>query len=82
MGDLPEQPTVWLCEECRVRVPDQDVLKAPHPFTEGDTVTACPHCREMGTLMRACAWDGCKENVCKGTPGVHGYRYAWTCDKH
>lgn len=79
---LPEQPTVLLCAVCRQRVPEKDVLRASHPFIEGAEIVACPNCRDIGTLVAACAWDGCTESVSKGTPGVHGYRYAWTCHKH
>jgi Zn finger protein HypA/HybF involved in hydrogenase expression len=55
---LPEQPTIWLCEDCRVRVPDQDVLRAEHPFIKGEVLFACPHCREIEPLNRAWLVDG------------------------
>jgi hypothetical protein len=72
----------WVCSEWRcawVGTTDQ-ILTAPDPFNEGDTISACPKCREIGVLVAACDVDGCSKQAGCGTPTKAGYR--WTCGAH
>jgi len=73
---LREAPEAWLCQECGQRC--SQPLVAPNPFAPEDDLHACPHCREVECLIGACVIDGCTTPPSAGTPGAHGYRYAWT----
>ena len=66
----------WRCRWCG---PESDALRAPDPFNEGDTLIACPKCREQ-TLHTCCDEPGCTMEASCGTPTTDGYR--WTCGKH
>ena len=56
------------------------ILKAPNPFEEGETLYACPMCKEVGSVVTACDEPECWERATCGTPTEKGYR--WTCGKH
>lgn len=77
---LPEAPKVYLCKECGERC--DEPLVAPDPFNPDSDLYACQHCRTPECLQRACVIEGCTAPPCAGTPGAHGYRYAWTCQFH
>jgi len=70
-----------VCEEwrCRWCGPESEALRAPDPFNEGDTLIACPKCREQA-LHTCCDEPGCTMEASCGTPTADGYR--WTCGKH
>jgi hypothetical protein len=70
-----------VCEEwrCRWCGPESEALRAPDPFNEGDTLIACPKCREQ-TLHTCCDEPTCTMEATCGTPTPEGYR--WTCGKH
>lgn len=72
----------WLCEECKWCGPDEELLRAPNPFSEDetDTMTGCPQCREPNTMGRACDEPGCEQPAGNGTPTPNGYR--WSCYPH
>ena len=66
----------WKCEWTGTLA---EALSGPDPFNVGDTLYACPHCRDM-TLVRACDMDGCNHEATCGTPTPTGYRT--TCHTH
>lgn len=77
---LPEAPAKWLCKECYeiCEVP----LSAKNPFEEDDTISGCPHCKQVNSLVGACQAEGCKLEATGGSPNSHGYRYFFSCHKH
>jgi len=81
-SSLPEAPQVYRCEVCSERVSINEVLQAPDPFNKGDTIYACPHCREVESLSSACVVEDCRYPASNGTPNRGGYRYVWLCSKH
>lgn len=81
-GDVVQTRFVRLvCSEwrCRWSGPESEALRAPDPFNEGDTLVACPQCREQ-TLHTCCYEPKCTSEASCGTPTADGYR--WTCGKH
>ena len=70
----------WYCEECDLVSADSEVLTAPDPFTMGWKLFACPKCREVNRLRRACDVAGCPRESTQGTPTAEGYM--WTCYDH
>jgi hypothetical protein len=46
---------------CAWQGDESDVLKASHPFKEGEQVWGCPACRAIDTLMTVCDTPGCWE---------------------
>lgn len=85
---IPEQQTTsrnttgrFICSEwrCRWCGPENEAIRAPDPFNEGDTLIACPKCREQ-TLHTCCDDPECKMEATCGTPTQEGYR--WTCGQH
>jgi len=80
---IPEQPAdpKLVCDDfrCGWHGLQSQALQAPDPFNEGDTLIACPECREQ-TLYTACDESGCNQRAGCGTPTPAGYR--WTCHKH
>lgn len=71
----------FTCEECNWNGPEEDVLRAPNPFSEDvDTIMGCPDCRDVNTLRLACDEPGCCDFVTCGTPAPNGYRR--TCSDH
>lgn len=56
------------------------LLSAPDPFNEGESLSACPKCRDISDLEIACDEPGCWEPVSCGFPSPDGYRQ--TCGKH
>lgn len=75
-----EAPEKWVCKEC-----DQTVfehLSAPNPFDATDTVSGCPCCKSVNSLLQACQYPGCNQPASGGYPNGLGYRYAWLCYKH
>jgi hypothetical protein len=59
---------------------DAQILRAPDPFNIDSELSACPRCREVGTLAAACDEPMCEERGTIGTPTPVGYRM--TCFKH
>ncbi len=72
----------WICRECSGVCVDGEYLTAPNPFDHGDTLTACPHCKEPNTLEGACQSKGCDKSCSSGSPNVGGFRYVWACWDH
>ncbi len=75
---LPKGSKVF-CLECYWRGSMRDLLDAPHPFDNEDTVYGCPSCRVLG-FQWACDEPDCWDVVHCGTPTPSGYRR--TCSKH
>jgi hypothetical protein len=65
---------------CDWRGLQEDVLTAPNPFDNEDTIIGCPNCKSIDTIETVCDEDGCWELVTCGTPTENGYRT--TCYKH
>lgn len=57
-----------------------DLLEAENPFVPGDTLHACPRCKEIGSCYGACDEPDCWQEAICGTPTPNGYRQ--TCSKH
>lgn len=69
------KPDKWVCDVfwCANICTDAEVLWADDPFNPGEKITACPKCRQIGTLVGACDFDGCKSAATSGTPTASGY---------
>ena len=72
----------WVCENwrCSNVCTDNTALSAPDPFNPGETLVACPKCREVGTLIGACDFKGCKKPSSSGSPTKDGY--VFRCYEH
>ena len=57
-----------------------DVRLAPNPFNPEDTITGCPDCDCINTIVEACDVSGCWESITCGTPTMNGFLH--TCSKH
>lgn len=57
-----------------------EVLVAENPFEKGESITACPNCREIESIVAACDEPDCWSGASCGTPTDNGYR--WTCHAH
>jgi hypothetical protein len=64
---------------CGWKGDSSEVLSAPDPFKEGETLLACPSCKDQ-TLRTCCDEPGCYEQDTIGFPTDKGYRR--TCHKH
>ena len=80
MNDLPDAPKKWLCNECGGIA--FEILSAPSPFDQNDTIHACPTCRTVENLTAACQYPDCSKPAGGGYTGGLGYRYAWLCWDH
>lgn len=69
-----------VCDDWRCGWYGYKPLKAENPFIAGEPIYGCPDCKDIGTLVRACDEEGCKNFVTCGTPTDKGYRS--TCGKH
>ena len=56
------------------------ILRAPNPFDEGETIYACPKCKEVNSVVVACDEPGCWKEATCGTSTPTTYRR--TCGKH
>lgn len=71
----------WRCDRCfKWSGMGSELLSAPNPFVEGDTLYACPECFTMDRIFQACDEPGCWNARSCGTPTPDGYRQ--TCDDH
>jgi hypothetical protein len=57
-----------------------EMLTAPHPFIDGDTMLFCPVCKSNDEFFNVCDEPECKNEATSGTPTPNGYRS--TCYKH
>ena len=73
--------TKYICinRHCGWHGMDNEILRSPNPFIDGDELIACPGCREM-ELELACDEPDCWDIASCGTPIVQGYRR--TCLQH
>lgn len=69
-----------ICRECGWRGTFAKLLRAAHPFQQGETTYGCPECREADLFSVACDEPGCWEPAIRGTPTPTGYRN--TCSGH
>jgi hypothetical protein len=67
----------WRCDWIGT---EADVLTAPDPFNEGNTLYACPQCRDQ-TVIDCCDEPGCTEAASCGWPVENG-PYRHTCLDH
>jgi len=79
---LPESPDVYICTECFERQAGDEILKAPNPFNDEDTIIACRWCQQICTLEVACVVENCLNETCAGAPDRGGYRYVRLCSDH
>lgn len=69
------------CKDCNWHGDLVDMLIAPNPFRDDDTICVCPQCRAVTSTARiACDEPGCWDIARYGTPTEGGYR--WTCSDH
>lgn len=74
-----------VCDECGWCGEEYDLLESNNPFVRGESIYACPDCREIDKYKRACMVQGCCNPISKGelTEPVDGIRhYVTTCHKH
>jgi len=80
-NDVPA--TKYACdrdeEMCGWRGFSAEVLRAPDPFNEGDTLQACPRCR-CQSVYPCCDKTECWEGRYSGMMTPSGIR--WTCLAH
>ena len=69
----------WYCPECEKISFDNELLTAPHPFLEGETLDGCPHCREVVHMTVAC-WK-CDNKAIGGATFPAG-DYRFHCAQH
>lgn len=79
---MAELKRKWICLNCGRGCVDGEYLTAPDPFDSGETITACPHCREVEALESGCQAEGGYQRSSSGNPDVGGHRYVWACWKH
>ena len=70
-----------VCSCCDWTGDADELLSAPNPFLDDDTMLACPSCRVVtSTVLCACDEPGCWQPATCGVPTPGGYRS--TCGKH
>lgn len=69
-----------VCDECNWHGTVQEMLVAPNPFEPDENIYACPNCKNINTLFRACDAPGCWKRSTCGTSLKN--RYMITCGKH
>lgn len=70
----------YTCDNCYENIKEGELLKAPHPFIEGDNIYGCPNCKEIDKISEACDEPDCWRPASCGTPTKDGYRR--TCGIH
>lgn len=68
------------CTECDWHGHENDMLMAPNPFDGAETVTGCPKCKSVDSMVCVCDETGCTKDVSCGWPSPQGYRN--TCGAH
>lgn len=68
------------CCGCAWRGEVADVLSAPHPFIQDETLVACPECKSISDLVYVCDEPDCWEGQAAGFPSATGYRFV--CGRH
>lgn len=71
-----------ICNEfrCSWQGLEGEALTAPNPFEPTETVSGCPECLGIDTIVYACDEPDCWKSATCGTPTKEGYRS--TCGKH
>lgn len=69
-----------ICRNCESVMPTSDRLSAPNPFVDGDTIYACPVCRQIDDFLVCCDEPNCNKPASCGWPSKNGYRQ--TCGEH
>lgn len=49
----------YVCTERRCGWRGEHYLSVPNPFEPADTVTGCPGCKSIDTIVNACDVPGC-----------------------
>jgi hypothetical protein len=68
------------CVQCGSICNEGEYLTAPNPFDTTDTITGCPTCKGVDSLVTACDEPGCTREATSGWAGTAGYRH--TCGEH
>ena len=68
------------CTECDWIGRQHEVKTAPNPFMPSDILEGCPECLCIGTIVRACHFEGCIDPVVGGRPTKRGYEFY--CHEH
>lgn len=89
---MADRESKWKCDVCGWIGFDSQILEAPSPFRDDDTLTACPKCRMTEGFTELCDIDGCTSEATCGTPIKDGFAtfsgddsrddYLRTCGKH
>lgn len=74
--------TRWRCKSCDAMLAQSELLQAPSPFDQQETLVACPKCRQCSDgFMNICDEPGCNREANCGWPTKDG-GYRRTCYKH
>jgi hypothetical protein len=73
-----------ICKECDWRGTSEDVLEAPNPFDPEDTLTGCPGCKQVDTMVQGCFHRGCLNEAATGgfSDPKDPKNYVWACYEH
>jgi len=58
----------------------KEILRAPHPFDEGETLYFCPQCKDYENLIATCDMEGCDKEAVAGVNAKDGYKRI--CSEH
>lgn len=67
----------YRCRACGYVGIDESFPRVPY---KDDKWWVCPECDTPEQVGSACAWEGCGEPTCIGTPTAVGY--LWCCWRH
>src|SRR4030043_13071 len=66
--DMGKEKVVCSTYRCDWHGLEEEILKSPNPFEVGETLYACPKCKEVGSVVIACDESECWKGAMGGTP--------------
>lgn len=73
--------TRWRCADCQHFCWLDELLVAPNPFDQAESITGCPKCKAVNEAVNACDEPGCMLDASCGWPSAGG-GYRRTCHRH
>jgi rubredoxin len=70
----------WVCRTCDWQGEESQLLTAPNPFDQAETVSGCPRCKSIDSFREACDRLECWSEATIGTPTERGYERL--CSQH